>query len=125
MKKTMKFLLPAMMFAIVLAGVLSHVAKAQLDPGERLYLYENNVRVGEVYVLDRPPDATQYVEDWVLYPNYLYPGPRFMAGLQIVASPTEKPYASESDFFANVPFAAGSKYVRVSAQEYTSPSVTH
>src|SRR5438552_2138452 len=119
MKKTIKFLLPAMMLAVVLAGVLSHVAKAQLDPGARYYVFENGIRVAEIHVVDRPPDATQYVEDWVLYPNYLYPGPRFMGALQIVASPTEKPYASQADFFANVPFAPGSKYVRVSAQEYT------
>ncbi len=120
MKKTMKFLLPAMMFTIVLAGVLSHVAKAQLDPGDRFYAYENGIRVAEIHVLDRPPDATQYVEDWVLYPNYLYPGPRFIGALQIIPSPTERPYASESDFLRNVPFPHGSKLVRVSAQEFTS-----
>jgi hypothetical protein len=36
----------------------------------------------------------------------------------------EKPYASESDFFQRVPFAAGSKYIRVLAQEYPYLPVT-
>ena len=120
MKKKMKFLFAAMMFAIVLAGVLSHVAEAQLDPGVKYYVYENGVRVAEIHVIDRPPDATQYVEDWVLYPNYLYPGPRFIGALQIIPSQTERPYASESDFLHNVPFTHGSKLVRVTAQEFTS-----
>jgi hypothetical protein len=120
MTKTIKFLFPAVMLALVLAGLLPQVAKAQLDPGLRIYLYENGVRVGEVYVPDRVAGQTQYVEDWVLYPNYLYPGPRFIGALQIVPSPSELPYASESDFFHKVPFAAGSKFIRVSAQEYSS-----
>ena len=119
MKKTMQYLLPAAMFAIVLAGVLSHTAKAQIDP-IKIFLYENGVRVGEVYVPDRAAGQTTYVEDWVLYPNYLYPGPRFLGALQIVPDAFSPPYASEADFFSRVPFAAGSKYVRVTAQEYTS-----
>jgi hypothetical protein len=120
MKKTMKFLLPAAMLTLGLASLFIHTAKAQLDPGLRTYLYENGIRVGEVYVPDRAAGATEYVEDWVLYPNYLYPGPQFIGALQIVPSSSERPYASETDFFQRVPFAPGSKYIRVLAQEYTS-----
>jgi hypothetical protein len=120
MRKMMKFLLPAAMLTLALAGIFTHGAKAQVDPGTRLYLYENGVRVGEIYVPERAAGAIEYVEDWVLYPNYLYPGPQFIGALQIVSSPTERPYASETDFFQRVPFAAGSKYIRVFAQESNS-----
>ena len=123
MKKTLKYLLPAMMFAVLLAG-LAHKAKAQIDGGNRIYLIENGARVGEVYVPDRTPDQTQYVEDWVLYPNYRYPGPSFLGILNVVPNTSIMPYASETDFFQKVPFLAGSKYVRVTAQEYTSLPVT-
>ena len=73
-----------------------------------------------VYVVDRAPNQTVYEEDWVLYPNYQYPGPRFMGMMSVVPSPMEQPYASQSDFFRTVPFAAGSKFVRVTAEEFTS-----
>jgi len=114
----------AVALAVTLAGIMPPVAKAQLDPGDKFYLYENGMRVGEVYVPDRAQGQTEYLEHWVLYPGYMYPGPRFIGTLQIVPSPMEKPYASESDFFQRVPFAAGSKYIRVLAQEYPYLPVT-
>jgi hypothetical protein len=85
-----------------------------------IYLYENGIRTGEVYVPDRVDGQTQYTEHWVLYPNYLYPGPKFLGPMQVVPVTTEKPYASDAEFFKNVPFAKGSKYVRVDAEEFTS-----
>jgi len=117
MRSIWKCVLAGLALALLVAGLLPPAAKAQIDVGSRIYLYENGVRVGEVFVPDRAPGQTEYAEDWVLYPNYMYPGPRFIGALQIVPSPTEKPYASEQDFFQRVPFAAGSKYVRVLAQE--------
>jgi hypothetical protein len=120
MKKMMMFLLPALMLALVLTGLMPHAAKAQVNPGLRYYLYENGIRAGEIYFPDRAPSQTNYVEDWVLYPNYLYPGPQFIGPLQIVPTPSEAPYASESDFFQKVPFEKGSKYIRVTAEEHTS-----
>jgi len=117
MKKTMKYLLPALM---ILAGLSLHVAKGQIDPGDRIYLIENGARMGEVYVPDRAPGETKYVEDWVLYPKYRYPGPSFLGILNVAVSTSERPYSSPADFFQNVPFAAGSKYVRVTAEEFTS-----
>ena len=117
MKKTMKYLFAVAALAGAALMIHPPTAKAQLDPGGRIYLYENGVRVGEVYVPNRAPGQTQYIEDWVLYPNYLYPGPRFIGALQIVPAPTEQPYASEQDFFQKVPFTTGSKYIRVLARE--------
>ena len=101
-----KLLIPAVMALLILTGLLSQNARAQIDP-QRIYFYENGIRVGEVYVPDRAPGQAEYLEHWVLYPNYLYPGPRFIGALQIVPS-SEKPYASESEFFRTVPFAKGS-----------------
>jgi len=120
MKTMLKFVVAAVLCAVVLMGVMSRVAKAQFDPEVKIYLYENGVRVGEIYVPDRAPEQTEYVEHWVLYPNYMYPGPQYIGTLDIVPSPTERPYASESDFFSHVPFAKGSKYIRVTCQEYST-----
>jgi hypothetical protein len=123
MKKTMRYLLPALMLAI-LAAVSLRPAKAQLDIGNRIYLTENGARVGEVYVPERAAGQIEYVEEWVLFPNYRYPGPSFMGMLNIIPSATERPYSSQEDFLQNVPFPKGSKYVRVSAQEFTALPVT-
>src|SRR5262245_23415562 len=103
----------------VLGLALSCLLLAQLDSGNRFYLYENGARVGEIYVEDRVEGQTHYVEHWVLSPNYQYPGPKFIGKLEIIPSPTEKPYANADDFFRNVPFERGSKYIRVTADEFS------
>src|SRR5689334_4638991 len=104
----------------LLAVAMVCVAFAQLDPGTRIYLYENGERVGEVYVPERDAGQATYVEHWVLYPNYRYPGPLFISALQIVPSPTENPHDTQPIFFRNVPFAKDSKYIRVTAEESKS-----
>lgn len=101
---------------VLLVGV-SQSLSAQLDPGFRIYLIEEGVRVGEVFVPERAADAVTYEEHWVLYPSYKYPGPRNLRGLTIQADPSAKPYRDANDFFRRVPFAAGSKYVHVTATE--------
>jgi hypothetical protein len=113
-----KYAFTALALAVLMGGILPPPVRAQLDPDVRIYLYENGIRVGEVFVPERVEGQTQYVEHWVLYPNYMYPGPRYIGALQVVPSMTEKPYDSEADFFSRVPFEKGSKYVRVTAQEY-------
>jgi len=129
MKKMRKYLLAGLGLAVVLTGLSRHVAQAQVDPEVKIYLVEKgstgvDQRVGEIYVHDREPGQTQYVEDWVLYPNYQYPGPNYLGMLNITPSPMERPYASQADYFQNVPFAKGSKYIRVTAQEFSSLPVT-
>ena len=123
---TMKFVLPAVLLAATLAVFIPHNAQAQIDPGGATHytqlLFDHGVQVGEVYILDRAPGQTQYAEDWVLYPNYAHSGPRFIGALQVV--PGTLHYQSESDFFSKVPFPAGSKFVRVSAEEFSSLPVT-
>jgi hypothetical protein len=111
-----QFLIAAAVFVFLTAFTVN----AQVDSGNRLYLYENDVRVGEVYVPLYVPGQTSYTQHWVLYPGYLYPGPKFIGALQVIPSPTERPYASETDFFQNVPWSAGSKYIRITSEEFTS-----
>jgi hypothetical protein len=121
---TMKFLPPAVLLVATFAAFIPHHAQAQIDPGSHYTqsLFDHGVQVGEVYVLDRAPGQTQYAEDWVLYPNYAHSGPRFIGALDVV--PGTLHYQSESDFFSKVPFPAGSKFVRVSAEEFSSLPVT-
>ena len=94
---------------------------AQLDPiggsiGAAFDLYESGNKVGEVYVPGRDAYATHYLEHWVLFPSYVYPGPKSLAKLNIVPKSTS-PYTNESDFFKRVAFKAGSKYIRVTSDE--------
>ena len=129
MKKMRKYLFAGLMLSMVLGGLSRHVVQAQIDPDVKIYLVEKaatgeDQRVGEIYVHDREPGQTQYVEDWVLYPGYQYPGPSYLGILNITPSPMERPYASQADYFQNVPFAKGSKYIRVTAQEFTFLPVT-
>lgn len=120
MNKAVTFFVPAALLALVIAGTAPRPANAQLDPGIRTLLYENGIQVGEIYVPERAAGQTQYDEEWVLYPNYRYPGPGFIGSLEIVASPTEKAYESLSDFLQRAPFPKGSKHVHVMSQEHDS-----
>lgn len=110
---------------LALLGVLASLGLAQLDPDIRsLFLYENGIRVGEIYVPDRAEGATHYLEHWVLYRNYVYPGPNFIGELLIspLAGGTseENVYRNEADFFRRAAFPIGSKYVKVTVDEFTS-----
>jgi hypothetical protein len=102
---------------VVLAGWLGKMVFAQIDPGLKIYLLEDGVRVGEVYVPPRASTAIQYQEHWVLYNKYRYPGPSYLKGLVVQASPPEMPYASLEDFYRRVPWGPKSKYIVVTATE--------
>ena len=107
----------AIVVAALLLTVSSGIARAQLDPGIKYHLYENGVFVGEIYVPEREPQSPSYTEHWVLYPNYQYPGPRFIGPLLVAPMPSMRPYESDAEFFRTAPFPAGSKYVEVQAVE--------
>jgi hypothetical protein len=101
--------------------VVAAVALAQIDLGMKVgatfYLYESGNRVGQIYVPARAADARHYNEHWVLFLNYVYPGPKTLVTLDVVPAAVS-PYQSEKDFFARVPFAPGSKYVKVTSDEF-------
>jgi hypothetical protein len=100
---------------LLLTGVRS--PSAQLDPSTRIYLYEEGVRVGEVYVPPREEHQTTYEEHWVLYAKYRYPGPNYLRSLVIKAEPTEFPYRDADDFFRRVPFGPHFTYIHITATE--------
>jgi|SRR5262245_35410992 len=109
---------PAVLCGIVLAAaVVVRLATAQLDPGYKIYLIEDGVRVGEVFVPEREPGTAVYEEHWVLYAKYRYPGPNNLRGLVIKAEPSEVPYRSTEDFFQRVPFGPKSTYIHITATE--------
>ena len=81
-----KLILPLMVLFVALAF-------AQLDPtgiktGAAFDLYEADNKVGEVYVPARDTHANYYLEHWVLFPNYVYPGPKNLAIIKIVPRST-------------------------------------
>jgi hypothetical protein len=64
------------------------------------------------------PDSAQYVEHWVLFAGYTYPSP--LNGKAITVRPAAEQRAmSEAEFFAQVPWGPGFRYVRVDAADTT------
>lgn len=109
---------------IILLCVLSGPASAQLDPDCKFYLVENDRRVGEVFVPTRALGDTEYLEHWVLYPGYAYPGRQYLRGLTIQPAIFEKPYRDLNDFLTQVPWKRGSKYIKVRARELNALPTT-
>lgn len=107
-----------LVFTGVVSGALAlrgRVARAQIDPIRVSYgLYESRpglpaALLGEIYREDTNP--TTYTEHWVLYPGYV--NPSGTNGVTLVIRPGLREYRDSRDFFARVPFARGSRYVRV------------
>jgi len=109
---------------IVLALVALNVSKAsaistsaQMCAG--IYaIIQNGIRVGEIYVPERNPKATQYVEHWVLYNSYVYPSPDQSHLKTEIRVEKQIGYESEADFFARVSWVPGYRYVRVDCTEF-------
>lgn len=89
----------------------------QIPVDTNVVLTEAGREVGEVYRGPGFDDASVYVEHWILYPGYVYPGPRTLTVLNLTPK-AETPYRNEAGFFANAAFPKGSKYVRVLAEEF-------
>ena len=102
---------------VMLSAVMSRSAGAQMDTGGRIYLLQDGMRVGEVFVPVRATGAVSYEEHWVLYSKYKYPGPQELRGLVIKAEPSEVPYADTNDFFRRVPWSNKSRYIHITATE--------
>jgi hypothetical protein len=94
--------------------LLSSIAPAQIDPGNH-DIFQNRIKVGEIYVPPHAPGQLLYVEHWVLFPGYVYPGPENMQKLQIRPAPLR--YSNEAEFFRNVPWGRGYRYVHVTAYD--------
>ena len=109
-----KIVWPTALFALLLNA--ASPVNAQVDSGYKVFLYEDGVLVGEVFV---EPGASleEYTEHWVLNAKYKYLGPRYLRALTIKADPTQLPYRDVYDFFARVTFRPGYKYVRIGVTE--------
>lgn len=101
--------------AIVFALALVIPAHAQIDPGGFI-IRQNGVQVGVIYVPQHEPGAGNYVEHWVLYDNYTYPG-RDASLVTTITAATKDEYRDEADFFARVPWGKGFRYVRVDSTD--------
>ena len=93
---------------------LTRSAHAQLDGG-MFNLLQNGAKVGEIYVPQHEREAINYVEHWVLFNNYEYPGKDPSLVTTIVAG--RNSYESEEDFFKRVSWGPGFRYVRVDSTD--------
>lgn len=104
-----------LLVAILVTLALPFPTQAQVDPGLHDIFqtdgFGDRVKVGEIYVPQRAPGATSYLEHWVLFDNYVYPSAK--APVVTFIRPSRSRYASEEDFFARVAWGPGFRYVRV------------
>jgi len=114
LKSALKVITISFCLALVCALTLTSKAKAQIDGG-LFNLLQNGAKVGEIYVPQHEPGAINYVEHWVLFNNYEYPGKDPSLVTTIVAG--RNGYESEQDFFKRVPWGSGSRYVRVDSTD--------
>ena len=100
--------------AVIGALALAKSAPAQVDPSG-YEIFQNGVKAGEIFVPARDLEAVNYVEHWVLYNNYVYPGrdPELVTTIKVA----RRGYANEADFFARVPWGPGFRYVRVDSTD--------
>lgn len=106
--------------AVIVGGVMVAIwlfiggrGRAQIlhDPDSSYGIYQNEELVGEIMRVDDDPN--EYVEHWVLYPEYVY-------GEELTIVPSQTYYGSLDGFFDRVPWAAGSRYVRTECFDGTS-----
>lgn len=100
-------------------------AFAQADPGDgRAHdVFQNGIKVGEIFIPMRPKEAQEYLEHWILYPGYIYPG-SYHPEASFTVKLGKVNYASAGDFFSRAPFPEGSRYIRVhSAESFSLPGV--
>jgi hypothetical protein len=100
--------------AVIGALALAKSAPAQIDVGY-FEVFQNGVKAGEICVPPRDVEAVNYVEHWVLFNNYVYPGrdPELVTTIKVA----RRGYANEADFFARVPWGPGFRYVRVDSTD--------
>ena len=101
------------------AAALATAVFAQVPVDTGIWVIESRMTLGEIYRAPGPSDATIYTEHWILRPGYVYPGPKSMTTLTLQPMPATD-YKSEDDFFRRASFPEGSKYVRVTAEEFDS-----
>ncbi|MGW1729104.1 hypothetical protein ACWCQK_40465 [Streptomyces sp. NPDC002306] len=111
--------------AAAAAGLLfgAPSANAQLDPSTNVDgksksfdIIQFNHKVGEIFVPDRASGSTSYLEHWVLFSDYKYPG-KANPTATITIKEGDSTYSDLQDFFSKVPFGSGSKYVKVDSHE--------
>jgi hypothetical protein len=101
--------------AVAITVTTSLQAQFPIDARSAFGIYQDGVLVGELMRVDEDPE--KYVEHWVLYPDYVYPSERNGVVTEIV--PGAIPYDGLDDFFRNVPFEEGSRYVEATCADGT------
>jgi hypothetical protein len=100
--------------AVVGTFAIARSAPTQLDGGQ-FEIFQNGSKAGEIFVPARHPDEANYVEHWVLFSNYTYPGKD--AELVTTIRAARRTYTSEAEFFARVPWGPGFRYVKVDSTD--------
>ena len=97
----------------------THLPRAPRQvPVDAAILFQRDKVVGEIYSPGTDIKATQYVEHWVLYDGYIYPGKNHPGVVTTIKINPKINYESEADFFARAPWGEGYRYVRVDCAEF-------
>ena len=96
---------------MLVVSLLAAASFAQFPPGTAVWdVKQNGVLVGQLYV---EGSGANYTEHWVLWPGYVTP----TSSIEVEVKMGSKTYAKASDFFKQVSFPSGSKYVKANCNE--------
>ncbi len=91
------------------------ISRAQMEVGV-MGVYQNGKEVGRIYVPPRNAKDNTYVEHWVLYPGYLYPGKK-RPGFETLIVPLHESFSSLSAFKNSLVLEPGSRIIEVLSHE--------
>jgi hypothetical protein len=108
--------------AAALALTMSFAAQARPTAPRRQLtpdihdIFQRGRLVGIIYVPRREEGAVHYVEHWVLFDTYVYPGkdPHLQT---TIALSRYRNYETAEEFFAKVPWGPGYRYVQVDSTD--------
>ena len=98
---------------LLVVSLVASTSLAQFPPGTAVWdVKQNGVLVGQLYVEGA---GANYTEHWVLWPGYVTP----TSNIELEVKMGSKTYVDAKDFFKNVSFPTGSKYVNAGCTEST------
>jgi hypothetical protein len=113
--KKFSFILALFLFGLM----INQSVNAQLKPGSAYVLDKQGNIVGMVYIPEKK-DLKNYVEHWILFPDYVYPGDKNFDATLTVELTRDFKYDNLADFIDDNFCEKGCRYIEVKSVEYHS-----